>query len=355
MTAPAVGLPTATATATGSSRLGRWLFAPVPLSRAAAFRTVVYLFVMLDAVFWSNTTKAKADISTQLYVPLRIARILWFMPEPTHAVVTGTFWGLVILGPLAAFGRFPRVLGIAVFLLYLEWMLVAMSYGKVDHDRFGILIALALLPTIGRARHGDATPSEAAGWVFRMVQLAVVATYFLAAWAKLRFGGVKWMWSNTLAWAVSRRGTMFSKWLLNYPLILQLTQVGMIAFEALSPLIFWAKEKTQHKVVAGLYLFHLITALSLTITFTPHLVAMLAFLPLEKVTPIEWARRLVARPAAAAAAAAAGAASVGVGLDGVALGLREGALGGAAGHAVAVAGDPAVDGPGDPQDGSAAQ
>lgn len=285
------------APAAGTTQLGRWLFAPVPLSRAAAFRTVVYVFVVLDALLWSDTTRAKADISTELYVPLHIARILWFMPEPTHAVVTGTFWGLVVFGAVAASGRLPRLLGVTVFLLYLEWMLIAMSYGKVDHDRFGILVALALLPTIGRARHGDPTESESAGWVFRMVQMAVVATYFLAAWAKFRFGGVRWMWSSTLAWAVSRRGTVFSRWLLHHPFLLQLTQVGMIAFEVLSPLIFWVKEKTQYKIVAALYGFHLITALSLTISFTPHLVAMTAFLPLERLRPVVWARQLTRRTA----------------------------------------------------------
>ena len=67
-----------------------------------------------------------------------------------------------------------------MFALYFEWMIIAMSYGKVDHDRFGLLVALAVLPTAGRARHGDPTLSERGGWALRMTQLAVVATYFLS-------------------------------------------------------------------------------------------------------------------------------------------------------------------------------
>ncbi len=53
-------------------------------------------------------------------------------------------------------------------------MIIAMSYGKVDHDRFGLLVALAVLPTAGRARHGDKETTEAGGWALRMTQLGVV-------------------------------------------------------------------------------------------------------------------------------------------------------------------------------------
>ena len=65
-----------------------------------------------------------------------------------------------------------------------------MSYGKIDHDRFGLLVALAVLPTAGRARHGDKETTEAGGWALRLTQVGVVCTYFLASMAKLRFGGL---------------------------------------------------------------------------------------------------------------------------------------------------------------------
>ena len=54
------------------------------------------------------------------------------------------------------------------------WMLVAMSYGKVDHDRFAFLVALAVLPTVRRARHGDRSLNESAGWAIRVTQIAVI-------------------------------------------------------------------------------------------------------------------------------------------------------------------------------------
>lgn len=279
------------------SRVERWLFEAVPLGRLAAFRTVVYAFVGLNVAFQSGPVLAKADAPLDLYRPLLIARLLPVIPAPTPTVVTATFWALVVLAPLAAFGRAPRTLGVVVALLYGEWMIIAMSYGKVDHDRFGILVALALLPTVGRARHGDETPSEAAGWVLRMTQLAVVATYFLAAWAKLRFGGIEWLWGGTLAWAVSRRGTAFSRWLLDVPVVLQVAQVGIVAFEALSPLLFVVRERTRWILVGGLYAFHVVTVLALGIGFWPHQAAMTSFLPLERVRPIERVRERFGRSA----------------------------------------------------------
>jgi hypothetical protein len=49
---------------------------------------------------------------------------------------------------VGATGRAPRLLGWTIFVLYFEWMIIAMSYGKVDHDRFAFLVALAVLPTV---------------------------------------------------------------------------------------------------------------------------------------------------------------------------------------------------------------
>jgi hypothetical protein len=40
--------------------------------------------------------------------------------------------------------------------------------------------------------------------------MAAVATYLLAAVAKFRFGGLAWLNSATLAWAVVRRGTFIA-------------------------------------------------------------------------------------------------------------------------------------------------
>ncbi|MCO8270999.1 MFS transporter permease [Actinoplanes sp. TRM 88003] len=267
----------------------KWLFAPVPLGRIAAFRTLVHVFVALDLTVFTPWVLSHANTPGELYEPLLVGRILP-LPTPTHTLVWAVFWALIVLSPAAATGRAPRILGWAVFALYFEWMIIAMSYGKVDHDRVGLLVALAVLPTIGRARFGDKTLSEAAGWALRLTQIAVICTYFLAAWAKLRFGGFDWLTSAVLAQAIIRRGTWLADHIAVVPGLLIVAQVGIIVFELLSPLIFLIPQRFRWLGVAFFYSFHVMTFSMITISFAPHLVALASFLALERVRPIEWVR-----------------------------------------------------------------
>ncbi|WP_428967026.1 MFS transporter permease [Micromonospora fluostatini] len=273
----------------------RWLTEPVPRGRVAAFRTLVYLFVAADLVFFTPWVRTRVSVPGELYQPLFIGRVLP-LPTPTAALVSVIFWALLALALLAASGRAPRLLGWSVFLLYFEWMIIAMSYGKVDHDRFALLVALAVLPTVGRARHGDRTRTEAGGWALRVTQIAVICTYFLAAWAKLRFGGLDWLTGSVLARAIIRRGTELADLVAQVPYLLIVAQIGIVAFELLSPVVFVLRERWRLAMVGFFYSFHLVTMATITISFAPHLVAMAGFLPLERVRPVVWARRLVTRP-----------------------------------------------------------
>jgi Vitamin K-dependent gamma-carboxylase len=270
----------------------RWLFEPVPKARVAAFRTLVYLFVAADLVIFTPWVRHHADTPGELYEPLLVGRLLP-LPTPTPWLVHGIFWVLLLLSLGAATGRAPRLLGWAVFALYFEWMIIAMSYGKVDHDRVGLLVALAALATVGRARHGDMRPTESGGWALRVTQIAVVCTYFLAAFAKLRFGGVDWVTSSVLARAIIRRGTDLADLIAGVPNLLIVAQFGIVAFELASPLIFVLSPRLRNWAVAFFYSFHLATFATITISFAPHLVAMTSFLALEKVRPVHRARGFV--------------------------------------------------------------
>ncbi|MFD0582669.1 MFS transporter permease [Dactylosporangium darangshiense] len=268
-----------------------WLFSPVPKARIAAFRTLVYLFVPLDLVFFSAWIKSHGNLPGNLYQPLVVGRLL-HLPTPTHLIVDSIYYALIALSLLAATGRAHRLLGWTVFALYFEWMIIAMSYGKIDHDRYAILVALAVLPTAGRARHGDQTPSEAGGFALRATQIAVICTYFLASIAKLRYGGLEWLTGATLTRSFIRRGTLLAQWLLKIPGFTTVSQFGIVGFELFSPIVFFLKPRHRYLIVAGFYLFHLLTFSLITISFVPHQIAMAAFLPLEKVTPIRWLKRL---------------------------------------------------------------
>jgi hypothetical protein len=260
----------------------RWWFRPVPLARIAVFRVIAYLFIPVDVFLTSAWVRAHADVPTAWYQPLRIGELL-HLPVPTHTVVVVVQWALVAAALAAATGRAPRLLGVAVFLLYGEWMVIAMSYGKVDHDRIAFLVALAVLPTIGRARFRDRRSSEAAGWAMAAVLVTVMLTYFLAAWAKMRFGGFDWVTGSTLTRAVVRRGTDLSTWTLDVPWLLSAAQWVMLAFEFAAPLMLLVRtDRARIALVVFLLGFHVMVYAGVGIIFLPHCIAILSILPWER-------------------------------------------------------------------------
>ena len=277
----------------------RWLFRPQPLARVAVLRVLLYLFVPVDVLLTTTFVRAHAHVPGELYAPLRIGRLL---PLPTPGPWVEVFQVALVAAALVAAlaatrDRWPRLTGWLVAVLYLEWMVVAMSYGKVDHDRFAFLVALFVLPSVGRAGLRERRRTEAAGWALSVVALAVVATYTLAAVAKIRFGGWGWADGATLSWAVLRRGTPLSEPLLSVPWVLEAAQYGILVLEfAVAPLLLvrWRDERITWALVGAFLGFHLLTFAMVTIIFLPHCMALLSLLPLERL--VRTAPALTPRP-----------------------------------------------------------
>jgi hypothetical protein len=268
--------------------VSRWWFAPAALGRIAALRLLAYVFIPVDVLVTTSWVGDQAG-ARELYQPLMLAEWLR-LPVPTPSMVVilraAVLTAAVVAATATLIGatRAVRIAGAATAVFYLWWMFVAMSYGKVDHDRFAFLVLLAVLPTVGAARLGERTRSAAAGWAVRTTQVAVVATYFLAAWAKVRIGGWGWVNGGTLAWALVRRSTPLSGWMVHVPGLLRLLQWATLLFELASPLLLAVRsERTRTWLVAMVYGFHLVTFAMLGIIFLPHLVALAAFLPLERI------------------------------------------------------------------------
>lgn len=265
----------------------RWLYAPAPLARVAVLRVVALLFIPVDVLLTTTWVRGHAQVPGELYVPLRLGRLLPLpTPGPWVEVLQVVLIAAALLAALLAVrDRLPRLAGWVVAGLYLEWMVVAMSYGKVDHDRFAFLVALFVLPSVGRAGLRSRERSEAAGWALSMIAVAVVATYVLAAVAKVRFGGLDWVNGATLTRAILRRSTPLSEPLLDLPAVLHAAQYGIMVMELLvAPLLLvrWRDERRTWALAIGFLGFHLITFAMITIIFLPHCVALLALLPLER-------------------------------------------------------------------------
>lgn len=262
------------------TRLSAWLFAPVPLGRLAIFRTLTYAFVILDVLVLHTSGWYHGYADPVWYQPLVMGEVL-NLPAATVALVNVLKWGTVAAALVALSGRLPRLAGALVAVGWIWYQYIAFAYGKVDHDRGDFVVALLLLPTVGSAFWGDRRPSASAGFVLRAVQMTAIATYFLSAWAKVRFGGWEWVNSATMTRAVVRRGTPWMEWLLDVPWLLHAAQWSLFIAEMSSPLIFFVPERVRRLMVLGWFAFHAVTYASITIAFWPHLVMLLAFLPLE--------------------------------------------------------------------------
>jgi hypothetical protein len=281
--------------------LGSWWFSPLPRRRIAWLRVVVYAFVVVDVLWLRPWVGDNGSVPPGQYHPLMIGRLLP-LPTPTPLLVDVVKYSLLAAAAVAASGRFARTAGALVFGLYLEWMIIAFSYGKVDHDRVAFLVALAVLPTVGKVSWRDDAADEKAAWAIRCIQVAVVATYFLSAFAKIRFGGIDWVNGATLLRAVLRRGTDLAEPLENAPELLRAGQWSIMLFELSSPLLL-ARGRIGRVFLGSAFVFHAITWATIDIVFWPHVMCLLSFLPLERLGPRWRADGVAPTPRAARAGA----------------------------------------------------
>jgi hypothetical protein len=305
-----------------AQRIAGWFAPEVQAARVAIFRSIVYVFVLVDIHAFVNDP-IPLSRHPELYVPLFLAR-LFHLPPPSVPVTVGLYVLLWIGCLVAAANRFPRLAGFVVAVAFTWWTAIGMSYGKVDHDHLALVVALWVLPTVGAipGRWRSAEHSERAGWALKCVQIGVVATYFLSALTKIRSGDwslTSWPQSAILTWAIVRRPHGLGQFLLPYPGLLRGMQWFAFAAELTSPIVLWLRGRAL--LCAALFWlgFHVFTVTILYIHFAPTLICWLAFAPLERLGP--WARRVVA-------------------------GRRKRAGGRPARHPVPVAGDEPVDGRG---------
>ncbi|MCU1351088.1 MAG: transporter permease, partial [Acidimicrobiales bacterium] len=160
-------------------RLAGWFTPALPRNRLAVLRVVAYVFATYYVFHMQQLPRVHAHLAGSLYRPLRVAQILPFVPRPTPLVIAVCQWTLLAAVVVGLAGRLPRVTGVIVACCYFQWVVMASSYGKVDHDQLGFLLLLFALPTAGALSLRDATADPRAGWVLRLAQIGAVATYFL--------------------------------------------------------------------------------------------------------------------------------------------------------------------------------
>lgn len=181
-------------------RIDAWWTRPAPALRMALVRIAVGLFCCVLLAVRGRHYAAFADLSPQRFAPLGVVAMLDVpcSPELSTALVIAT--GLCCLAFTLGyrFGVFGPLFG-----LLLLWVTTYRnSWGHVSHgDNLFVLHVLIL----GFCPAADAlsldarrlqTPSRWAmryGWPLRLMAVVTVATYVLAGWAKVRFGGAAWL------------------------------------------------------------------------------------------------------------------------------------------------------------------
>jgi len=185
----------------------RWLAPEAPAERLAAVRILVGGFATV------YLTSRLPHILSYLSFPSRhfqpVGVIAAFDAPPPGALVV-VVTGLALLATLGfALGWRFRLTG-PIAGVSLLWILsYANSWGQIFHTENGLVLFVLV---IGLTRAADATSLDARrrappaapapharyGWPLRLLCLVVVATYFLAGIAKLRWGGPGWFGGTVL-------------------------------------------------------------------------------------------------------------------------------------------------------------
>ncbi len=273
----------------------RFLAPSLPLARVAWLRLLVYPFVLLDVLWIVTDPIPHGDVPPSLYRGLVVRSVL-HLPAPSHTYVRVLLGVILVSAVVAATGRLPRLAGFVCAFGMLDWVSNAFAYSKVDHDHFALVVALFVLPTVGRARVSDVDiRSQAAGWAIRMMQIGAVSIYFLSASAKMRFGGRGWANGATLIWALTRRPNGIGPWVGSHPTLTHALQWIVLVAEFSSPVLLWLRGRALYAALAFWAGFHLSTYVMLKIHFLPLVVCLSSFLPLERLWPW-WLSRRSARP-----------------------------------------------------------
>jgi hypothetical protein len=264
-------------------------FEPAPRNRLDAFARVVFVVVAFEVLWVDDWAVDHGRVPGAFYRPVHLARLIHLgAPTPTSMTVLRVL--TVAACAVAMLRVAPRLTSAAVLAGNTVWILWAFSYGKVDHDRLTITVALVVLALT--PRHGpDLGPRT--GWALRMVQVAFALAYPFSAFVKLRTAGLGWANSAVFARAIVRRGTGLGEFLVHHTWMLHVGQWAFLFFELFAVVLLCRNTTLRTIGLIGVVALHGFTYATIGISFLPHTICLLAFLPLERAGEqwAAWSRR----------------------------------------------------------------
>lgn len=205
---------------------------------------------------------------------------------------------------LAAVGYRTRVALAPAAPLYLYHWALFNSWGKVNHGKIPIVVALfvlAVAPSAARLsvdawrarRAGLASPGDVhdrlAGWALRVVGVIIVVSYAFSVVAKLTNSGIAWVGEPVLLTSMRTGDSALHVFLVDRPWLLVVMQALTLLVEAAAVLVFlggWVR----NVLLAALAGFHIGSYVLLETEFFGFLVGYLVFFRLERIP--QWLRAL---------------------------------------------------------------
>lgn len=192
------------------SAIDGYVMAPAPAARLAALRILMGGFAMIYLFARLPHFIGYGSFNPGQFRPVGVVWLLCAQPLPS-AAVTGIAIGTAGLSIAFVLGYRMRVIG-PMFAAALLWTIsYANSWGMVFHTENLVVLHVLILGVSGSghalsldarryASLGRDVPASHGryGWPIKLMCFVVVIAYVLAGVAKLKNGGVSWLWGDEL-------------------------------------------------------------------------------------------------------------------------------------------------------------
>lgn len=255
--------------ATAPRRLDRWLGRSVPPDRMVALRiaTGVYSLVLISSL--AKGMWKQSQLPHYLFAPVGVGKLL---NGPLSPLALGSLFALTFCLAMAFIrGRWPRATAPAFAASLLILLTYRSCWGMVFHTENLLVLQVGLLALV------PLLPSRSQGSLLNCLQLATVATYCIAGWAKLQNTG--WHWTNgevlrqQLAYDTLRKSSLgaihspVALWVLPHATLFAPAAALALGTELLAPLALVGR-KFAYIWCTCAWLFHLGVLLTMAIAFS---------------------------------------------------------------------------------------